>query len=63
MDECWFCKAQATLKKVMADIEALGEVNSGFYDDPLSDVYNAADDALAVMVHPHWVDGEEVIIR
>jgi len=43
--ECYHCKSNAVMKKIMEQIEELGEYGAGIFDDPIVEVYNAADDA------------------
>ena len=46
MDECSFCKGREALQKIMRIIEEeLPETGASFYDDPITDLFNQADDA------------------
>ena len=46
MDECQFCKTREVLEKIMEIIEnEISEIGVDFYDNPITELYNAADNA------------------
>lgn len=51
---CDFCQVQQAMRQIMALIDDLPEINEPLYDDAVTDVYNAADNALGRFEHyPH----------
>lgn len=53
MNDCDFCKVQKAMTQIMDIIDALPEVGE-FYDKPVSDVYNACEDARLLFRHEHF---------
>ena len=45
-ESCQFCEMRAILQGWMGILDALPEVGSDFYDEPISEIYNAIDDAM-----------------
>lgn len=54
---CDLCKLQSAMKRIMDDIETLPEIGA-FYDDQITAVFNAADDAYCSLSHEHGLDAE-----
>lgn len=42
---CEFCEMRNTLQSFLDKLDALPETGSPFYDEPISEAYNAIDDA------------------
>lgn len=55
-DVCVLCYLQVQLEKVKDITESLPEIGSALYDDAVTDVFNAADNAHHLLEHEH---GEE----
>ena len=53
---CDFCKAVETMKQVMELVEQLPEFNVPLYDDVITKVYEAADDASGIL--KPWPGGQ-----
>lgn len=56
---CQICQYFRLLKKVMDDIETIGEINSEYFDEPITEIYNAIDDNLGRFRTEH----DEIVAR
>ena len=45
---CQFCQTRKKLKKIIAILETVPEIGSALYDDEITAVYNAAEDAASI---------------
>lgn len=48
-ETCEWCQAEAVMKKVMELVESLPEYNVPLFDDAVTAVYNAADNAQSIL--------------
>ena len=48
MDKCWFCKAEIIMREFQRQLDELGELGAEIYDNPITKIYNMADDCLPV---------------
>ena len=47
-EECHFCKTRKILQGFLDTIEEeIPEIGADFYDKPITDIYNAIDDAIS----------------
>ena len=44
-EPCKFCRARKKLSRIMAIIETIPETGQPIHDEPMSDLFNAADNA------------------
>jgi len=47
-EPCEFCRARKKFRRIMAIIETIPEIGAAVYDDPVSELFNAADNAETV---------------
>ena len=51
MSECVMCQLSDVMRATMRAIEQLPETDVALYDDAVTDVYNAADNAVLTLRH------------
>lgn len=50
---CQICQYFRLFKKVMDEIESIGEINAEFFDEPVTNIYNLCDDTLGLFRTEH----------
>lgn len=53
LPDCAVCQQYNLAKRIMEQIDAQGEFGSALYDGAITDIYNAADEALHICRHEH----------